>query len=175
MLLLFEYFLILCCLTRKLSLPLSILHLEGNWRASLKRQQGNIFFSIVNRLHLVFCFFFFYNDKLIKVSYITIKITRLKAPSHQELRRIPRNWSREGQVAKEVKNLWGSMRGSKKGTPWMRLGNVFLFTYLVRILRQASDKLIVNKDCIVSGCHKGVNFSVTKMPALNFKTRLANQ
>jgi len=52
---------------------------------------------------------------------------------------------------------------------------LFLFTCLVRILRHASDKLIVNKDCIVSGCHKGVNFSVTKMPALNFETRLANQ
>ena len=41
--------------------------------------------------------------------------------------------------------------------------------------RHASDKLTANKDCIVPGCLEGVNFSVTKTPALNFKTRLVNQ
>ena len=46
---------------------------------------------------------------------------------------------------------------------------------LVRILRHASDKLTVKKDCIVSGYHDDVNFSFTKMPAVNVKTRLANQ
>ena len=38
---------------------------------------------------------------------------------------------------------------------------------LVRILRHASDKLTVKKDCIVSGYHDDVNFPATKMPAVN--------
>ena len=33
----------------------------------------------------------------------------------------------------------------------------------------------LKKDCIVSGYHDDVNFSFTKMPAVNVKTRLANQ
>lgn len=32
---------------------------------------------------------------------------------------------------------------------------------LVRILRHASDKLTIKKDCLVSGYHDGVNFFVT--------------
>ena len=32
---------------------------------------------------------------------------------------------------------------------------------LVRILRHASDKLTIKKDCLVSGYHDGVNFVVT--------------
>jgi len=46
---------------------------------------------------------------------------------------------------------------------------------LVRILRHASHKLTVEKDCVVSGYHDDVNFSFTKMPAVNVKTCLANQ
>ena len=46
---------------------------------------------------------------------------------------------------------------------------------LVRILHHKSDKLTVKKDCTVSGYHDDVNFSFTKMPAVNVKTRLANQ